>query len=114
MALPVGSSGVATTTCVPRLMFPLVGAFVVVHASAKDAPGVTAVEDDVRKQVGAGCVLETVIVLGVEVARLPAASRATATRVCCPLGTVAEFQLVVYRGPVVSSAPMSVLVSSLN
>ena len=52
LALPVGSVGIATTTCVPRLMFAVVGAFVVVHASASEAPGVREFEEDVRVQVG--------------------------------------------------------------
>src|SRR5438093_6210998 len=48
--------------------------------------------------------LDTVTVTGAEVVRLPAASRATAVRVCEPLATVVVFQETEY-GDAVSSAP---------
>ncbi len=60
-----------------------------------------------------GEVLSTMIEMAVDVARFPAASRATAVIVCEPSETVVEFQTILY-GAVVSSAAMSVLVSSLN
>ena len=48
--------------------------------------------------------METVIVTGAEVVRLPAASRATAVRVCEPLLAEVVFQEIEY-GAVVSSPP---------
>ena len=53
MLLPMGRVGVATTTCVPRLMFAVVGAFVVVHERERDAPGRRDVGVPERVQVGA-------------------------------------------------------------
>ena len=51
-----------------------------------------------------GVELETVTVTGLDVPRLPAASRARACRVCWPFGADAVFQVIEY-GAVVSSAP---------
>src|SRR2546427_9969594 len=56
--------------------------------------------------------LLTVTETAAEVAVLPAASRATAVRVCEPFGTAVVFQATV-KGAPVSSAPRVVL-SSLN
>src|SRR5262245_36863104 len=60
-----------------------------------------------------GPVLSTVTFTAVEVARFPALSRATARRVWAPSATAVLFQETPYA-LVVSSAPMFVLVSSLN
>lgn len=62
--------------------------------------------------VVSGVMLLTMIVAPVEVARFPAASRATARTVWKPLVADSVFQLVEY-GEVVSSAPRFTL-SSLN
>src|SRR5436190_13348132 len=62
--------------------------------------------------VGGVVSFETVTVTAVEVAVLPAASRATAVRVCEPLLTAVVFHETAY-GAVVSSAP-SVAPSRLN
>src|SRR6267143_17210 len=56
------------------------------------------------KRFAVGAVLETVTVTGAEVARLPAASRATAVRVCEPLLAVVVSQGAEY-GAAVTSAP---------
>src|SRR6266516_207980 len=54
---------------------------------------------------GGGALLATVTVTGAEVARLPAASRATAVRVCEPLLVVVVSKAIEY-GAVVSSTPL--------
>jgi len=54
--------------------------------------------------VSGGGAFATVTVTGAELVRLPAASRATAARVCEPLLTLAVFQGIEY-GALVSSAP---------
>src|SRR6266853_1200398 len=54
--------------------------------------------------VSGGGPLDTVTVIGAEVVRLPAASRATAVRVCEPLLAAAVFQEIEY-GALMSSAP---------
>src|SRR5436190_949428 len=61
--------------------------------------GVVAVSDPKRSvpgRMGAGAALLTVTVTGADVVLLPAASRATAVKVCVPFVTVAEFQLTEY------------------
>src|SRR6266849_72305 len=57
---------------------------------------------------GGGAALDTVTVTGAEVARLPAASRATAVSACDPFATLVVSQGTEY-GAVVSSAPSAAL-----
>src|SRR5882762_8460332 len=65
------------------------------------------------KRLTVGAVLETVTVTCAELARLPAASRATAVRVCEPLAAPVVSQETEY-GALVTSAPRLVPVSSTN
>src|SRR6267143_6671493 len=65
------------------------------------------------KRLTVGAVLDTVTVTSAEVVRLPAASRATAVRVCEPLFVVVVSQEIEY-GAFVTSAPRLVPVSSWN
>src|SRR5207245_2084060 len=82
---PISSAAFADTVIVPETVAPLAG--------------------EVMLTVGAVVSLATVIVTGAEVVRLPAASRATAARVCGPLPSVLASIEIEY-GAAVSSAPM--------
>src|SRR5439155_327802 len=89
---PTLSEALAVTVIVPETVAPPAG--------------------EVMLTVGAVVSLATVIVTGAEVVRLPAASRATAARVCGPL-TAVVVSIEIEYGATVSSAP-TLAPSTLN
>src|SRR5207302_6850185 len=91
-ATPTSSEALAVTDTVPNTVWPLLGEVMLTVGGVVSGGG-------------GGGALDTVTVTGAETGlRLPAASRATAVRVCAPSLTVVVLQETEY-GAVVSSAP---------